>query len=87
MRKPKLLHLPDSVTSVFFKKMGVVKVSLAEKLPDGGWDALKEIAEANGMTVSEICSEREPFISGDFCELKTEHVCLEDVDETAEKCW
>lgn len=80
----KLLKIPGIFNAVLWKKMDLIQLRFDDELPDRGWDVLREIAKANSMTLTEICSEYEPFIYCEFAELKVADVDLSDVAEIRE---
>lgn len=79
------LHLPATVYSTFYKSFGIVKVRLEEQLPDSGWNALQEVAEANGLDVHKICALYEPFVSDNLVEFKADDIDTNDVNIVVEK--
>lgn len=80
MRK---LHLPASVYSIYYKKKHVVKVVMDNcDLPDMGWEILREIAKANGMSERQLFDYGMPFVFNSFAEFNADVIDLSNVDMT-----
>lgn len=78
------LHLPATVYSTYNKAENAVNVEIdGGAKADTGWDIIKEVAEANGMSVPELVAKLEghtPFVFSDCVEFHSDTIDLNDVN-------